>query len=82
MPPRKAQLSARPLTATERLRAQIGLSPAAYARLGLKPDAWKTWNRRYGPWFRVEHGIGRPADLERIEQEPAPEGEFPSPPGL
>ncbi len=33
---------------------------------------WQVWDKKYGPWFRVQHGI-RPAvpDLERVEREPA-----------
>jgi hypothetical protein len=69
------------LTAAGRLRATIGLSPSSLVRLGLKPDAWRQWDQDFGPWWRVAHGIGRPADLERVQSEPAPAGELPPPPG-
>jgi hypothetical protein len=44
---------------------------------------WQVWDKKYGPWFRVQRGIGRPSDLERVEREPAPDVEIiPPPPGL
>lgn len=80
--PRREPLTRR-LTATERLRATISLSPAALVRLGLPENAWAVWDTRCGPWFRQAHGCPRlPGDAERLERESAPAATLPLPPGV
>jgi hypothetical protein len=78
-----AEEPARPLTAHEKLRARIGMSPGWLIQLGLEPEAWRDWDREYGPWFRQSHGITLSlTDLERVESQGGPDGEPPFPPGL
>ncbi len=71
------------LSATARLRAQIGLSPSALRRLDLPADAWTRWDKKHGTAFRLAHGIGLPRDLARLEAgEVDLGGDLPDPPGL
>ena len=80
MPARK-KATVRPLTTTEKIRAQIGASPATSLRLGL-PDAWAEWDKRYGPAFRLRHGLGKHGDEERLEALGELPALIPPPPGI
>jgi len=78
---RRRRVSA--LSAHDRMRALIGLSPSAYIRLGMAEDSWRRWDRVHGAAYRLQHGIGTSADRELLERMPALlSGAAPDPPGF